>query len=314
MTEDSRGYARTTPHRSLSGKIRAVHPYLLHNGEIRDTRETLLSPGQVGFLNGWGVFSTLRVSHGVLFAFERHYARMQRDAELIRVPFHLSPEELSTALASLVEANAAREAVLRVAVIRNKGGLFEGPALTRDFDLIAFTADLADWGTGAHLTYLADARFGASRFSGAKITSWAQNLTCYEIAREQGYDEVILLNEHGQISECTSANIFVIKGQEVLTPPLSNSGCLPGVTRAILLEQIHLDRVQISERELTPSELEDGDTVFLTSTTRDLLPVLTVDGFPLRRERTVFSLLTKAFAAYQRLYVDQASYRHLVTS
>jgi branched-chain amino acid aminotransferase len=64
-----------------------VHRFLLHNGALRDNKEALLSPGQVGFLNGWGVFSTLRVSEGVLFAFDRHYARMKRDAARLHVPF-----------------------------------------------------------------------------------------------------------------------------------------------------------------------------------------------------------------------------------
>ena len=64
-----------------------MHRHLLHNGEIRETVELCLSPGQIGLLNGWGVFSTLRVVDGVLFAFERHFDRMRRDAELLRVPF-----------------------------------------------------------------------------------------------------------------------------------------------------------------------------------------------------------------------------------
>jgi branched-chain amino acid aminotransferase len=65
---------------------------------VRDTTEALLSPGQVGFMNGWGIFSTLRVTDGVLFAFERHYARMQRDARRMHVPFTISPEELRRSL------------------------------------------------------------------------------------------------------------------------------------------------------------------------------------------------------------------------
>ena len=64
-----------------------MHRFLLHNGDIRDTSENLVSPGQVGLLNGWGVFSTLRVKDGVLFAWERHYARMRKDAELMHIPF-----------------------------------------------------------------------------------------------------------------------------------------------------------------------------------------------------------------------------------
>src|SRR5205807_3023868 len=93
-----------------SAKIRVMHRYLLHNDDIRDTTQALLSPGQVGFLNGWGVFSTLRVSGGVLFAFERHYARMRYDAVRLRVPFELSQEALEKSLLRLVDANHALNA------------------------------------------------------------------------------------------------------------------------------------------------------------------------------------------------------------
>ncbi len=292
-----------------------MHRFVLHNSEIRDARDRLLSPGQVGFLNGWGVFSTLRISTGVPFAFERHFARMQHDADLLRVPFDFTPEVLLTSLQSLIGANDAFDAVLRVAVVRNRGGLFEAPGLKRGCDLIAFTAGLTSWGEGVHLTYVPNARFSASPFSGTKITSWAQNLAWYEKARQEGFDEAILLNEYGQVSECTSANIFSIQGRRVFTPPLSSSGCLPGVTRAILLDEIHLEGIDLSERELTPSGLEASDLVFVTSTTRDLIPVLTLDGFALKQERAVFNLLCKAFVASRNAYIENFAFRrHLVNS
>ena len=84
-----------------------MHRYLLHNDEIHDSGAGLLRPGQVGVLNGWGVFSTLRVKDGVLFAWERHWARMQKDAALMHVPMPATPEDLRRPLLRLVEANGA---------------------------------------------------------------------------------------------------------------------------------------------------------------------------------------------------------------
>ena len=146
---------------------------------------------------------------------------------------------------------------------------------------MAFTSDLRKWGAGARLTYCPNARFGASPFAGMKTTSWAYNLALYETVREAGFDEAVLLNENGQVSECTSANIFAIQGDRVYTPPLGTSGCLPGITRAILLEDIQAGGITVAERELTPSDLEASDCVFITSSTRDLLPVRSIDGFEL---------------------------------
>ncbi|MFL6353534.1 MAG: aminotransferase class IV [Bryobacteraceae bacterium] len=280
-----------------------MHQHVLHNSDIRDASETFISPGQVGFMNGWGVFSTLRVCQGVLFAYERHYERIARDARRMHVPFRIPASELEDALLRLVAANNALDATLRVAVVRNKGGLFEGPQLERGSDVIAFTTDLTDWGEGVKLSYVPNGRHAASPFAGIKVTSWAQNLTWYEDAHEQGFDEVILLNEVGQVSECTSANIFVIQDENVWTPPVESSGCLAGVTRAILLEQVQVRGLTVGERELTPSDVEESEQVFITSTTRDLLPVLEVDHQPLSQKRNTLACLQKAFSDYLDAYV-----------
>lgn len=282
-----------------------MHRYLLHNGAIRDTSEALISPGQTGFMNGWGIFSTIRLASGVLFAFERHYNRMRQDAERLRVPFDVSITDLECALLQLAEANGVADATLRVAIVRNRGGNFEGPRIARDTDLIAFTADLRDWGAGVKLSYMPNARFAASPFAGVKTTSWAQNLTWYEEAHERGFDEYILLNERGEVSECTSANIFVVDEEHVWTPPLGSSGCLPGVTRALLLEEIQVAGLMIAERELMPSDLESSEQAFITSTTRDLLPVLEIDGERLSQNENALSRLQQAFLSCRAGYIAE---------
>ncbi len=119
-----------------------MHRFLLYNGEIRDTAERFLSPGQTGLVNGWGVFSTLRVYDGVPFCWERHWPRMQHDARRLRIPMPPDGDAVAADLHRLIEANRAWNAVLRVMVVRNRGGMFEGPAVTNDFDVIAFSTDV----------------------------------------------------------------------------------------------------------------------------------------------------------------------------
>ncbi|MBL8178166.1 MAG: aminotransferase class IV family protein [Bryobacterales bacterium] len=281
-----------------------MHRFLLHNGEIRDTSENLVSPGQVGLLNGWGVFSTLRVKEGVLFAWERHYARMKKDAELMHIPFPADAEAMRLELLRLVEANGSPDATLRVAVIRNRGGMFEGPAISRDYDMVAFTKGLTDWKGGVRLMTKAQARHGDSPFSGAKILSWSMNLTMLEEAQSKGFDEMLLLDHRGMVSECTSANIFIVEGSRVLTPPLT-AGCLPGVTRALLLEEVRADGVRVEEEEIAPERLLAADDVFLTSSTRDLLGVGCVDGRTLTPQPQTREKLLGAFQSYLDDYVAQ---------
>ena len=279
-----------------------MHRFLLHNDRIRDTSEVLLMPGQTGLLNGWGVFSTIRVFDGVLFAYERHWARMNRDAQLLSVPMPEEPEELETSLLALVEANHALNATLRVAIVRNRGGLFEGPAVTRDYDIVAFTTEVKRWGKGVKLGVVPQARHAGSPFAGTKMLSWSFNLCWYEAAQKSGLDEVVLLNERDEVSECTSANIFAAYGNEVWTPPLS-SGCLPGITRGLLLDGIHVPNYRVIERTLRLRDLESADEVFITSTTRELLPVLAVAGVKLNQDDSARLELQSAFSKYADEYV-----------
>jgi branched-chain amino acid aminotransferase len=280
-----------------------VHRFLLHNGHLRGTADKLVSPGQVGYLNGWGIFSTIRVCDGVLFAFPRHYSRMKHDAERMHVPFPYSATQLESQLEELVRANDAQNATLRVALVRNRGGVFEGEQIDRDCDLVAFTANLNKWGEGVRLTYVPNGRFGANPFAGAKITSWVENLVWNESARQTGFDEVVLLNERGEVSECTSANIFAIFGKRILTPPLATSGCLPGVTRALLLEEIWVDGFTVEESVLTPADLERSDASFVTSTTRDLLPIFEIDNKPLSRAPEMIREIQNALVECRAQYV-----------
>jgi branched-chain amino acid aminotransferase len=236
----------------------------------------------------------MRVSGGVIFAYDRHFARMTRDARLMRVPFPGDPEYLRSRLLRLIEANQAQNATLRVAVIRNKGGVFQAPNLDREFDVVAFTSDLMNWGDGVKLMTVPHGRHAAARERGTKVLSWSSNLYWYEESHAQGYDEVIFLNEHGEVSECTSANLFGVFGNQVWTPPL-DSGCLPGVTRAILHEEIHVPGISVGEKTLQPADLFEADEVFITSTTRNLHPVLSIDGKAVKRSGNVRKSLDAAF-------------------
>ena len=279
-----------------------MHRFILHNDDIRNASDKVLAPGQVGLLAGWGVFTTMRVTQGVLFAFERHWARMHKDAARLGVALPPDPELVRAKLLELVEANGAFDATLRVAVVRNTGGIWEGPGVGRASDLLALTANTKEWGTGVRLCYTPRARYAAGEFAGAKILSWGMNLTWLERAQRRGFDETILLNEHGEVAECTSANIFAAVDEHVWTPPLS-SGCLPGVTRELLLSRIEVPGYTIAERALTPMDLERSGEVFITSTTRNLLPVVELEGSAIPHSGPACAALRKAFGAYVDEYV-----------
>jgi branched-chain amino acid aminotransferase len=200
-------------------------------------------------------------------------------------------------LIRLVDSNETSDCTLRLVVVRNGGGLWEGPASGRESDVIALTAGLKKWGSSVRLGVQSNGRHAASDFARAKMLSWAPNLRWFERAQEQGLDEVILLNEFGNVAECTSANVFAVMGDRVFTPPLAD-GCLPGITREVLLDEIHLPGIEITERSLKVEELQGADEVFITSTTRGLLRVREIAGRSLDGPDKVRERLSNAFQSY----------------
>lgn len=278
-----------------------MHRLFLHNDEMRDAAFPSLAAGQVGLLSGWGVFTTIRIYDGQMFCWDRHWSRMKRDAQRMSVPFPQHPDRLEEQLYKLIESNEALNATLRVVVVRNRGGLWEGPGQSRDFDVIAFTSPVNAWPEWVKLDLVPNGRFAASEFAGTKYISWSENLARYERAHLKGLDDALLLNERGEVAECTSANILVAHGHRVSTPPLS-SGCLGGVTRAVLLEEIQVSGLEISERVLLPADLASADEVFITSSTRELLPVSHIAGINIRAQRDVCDWLQSAFSSWIKQY------------
>jgi branched-chain amino acid aminotransferase len=281
----------------------AIHRFVLHNSRIREAGDAMLSPGQLGLLAGWGLFSTLRVSNGVLFAWERHWARLSRDSALMNVALPDDSEQVHQDLIKLIEANEAPNSTLRLVIFRNSGVTWEGPPTGRASDVIAMTTDNNKWADGVKLMYQPGGRFAGSDFATAKISSWGQNLRMYERAHEQGFDECVLLNERGEVTECTSANIFAVHGSEVWTAPVS-AGCLPGITRELLLEEVRVPGVRVLEKTLLPEDLESADDVFITSSTRDLVGVSQIGDKTLSTCDNVRTKLLVEFRRYLHDYVE----------
>ena len=274
-----------------------IHSLVLFNDRFVASDEAVLRPGQVGLFTGWGVFTTLRIYRGVPFAFERHWERLRRDAELLNVAMPADRDDLRERLLELVRRNHCPESKMRLNVMRSQGGLFEGPGSGRATDVVAFTADLTEAPETVALGLNEHGRHAASPFAGTKTLSWVQNLTLFENAQRNGFADAILLNERGEVSECTSANIFAVKDGVTYTPPL-DSGALPGITRRVMLEEL---REPVEERVLYVEDLHAADEVFITSSTRELVPVRRIAG---QRLGVGAWPVMSRLRAFLRAYVD----------
>lgn len=239
-------------------------------------QEVRLSPGQAGLLNGWGVFTTIRIYDGRPFAFDRHWKRLTTDANRLKIPVEWQPDTVRDRLGKLIDANQLKDGCARIYFVYNRVGFWVSEETMPTVDLILYTSDLPQRKGPVRLAMQSYGRYAASPLAGVKVTSWLENVWMLDQALRRGFDEVILLNEHNQVTECTAANIFCVRNGEVLTPPIS-AGCLPGVSRAILLEIGGQAGVPVKEAALTPEDLLGADEIFITSTTREIQPVSAIE-------------------------------------
>jgi branched-chain amino acid aminotransferase len=245
---------------------------IYHNDRIVPLSEARLSPGQMGLLMGWGVFTTLRIYQGVPFAFDRHWHRMAHDAERLGITLDYRQEDVHEAIVRLAAANRRPECAARLSFIKNQGGMWADAPGFPETDLLIFTRELTAWPAAHKLLLIPDGIFSHGKLAGAKMLSWVQNAGTLERVHREGYDDALLLNEKGNLAECTSANVFVVRGRNILTPPL-HSGCLPGITRDTLHEVIPAAGYNFVEQDLTPEDLDSADEVFISSTTREVAGV-----------------------------------------
>ncbi len=281
-----------------------IHRFISHNGRLLPIQGARLSPGQSGLLNGWGLFTTVRIVEGIPFAFGRHWKRLERDAERTHCPFPFEEEAVRGQLSEVLRANEVREGCARIYAVANQTGLWRSDENLPAADLLICSADLPAHPEPVRLSVREHGRHAASPLAGAKVTSWLNNVWCLAEAQRAGFDEVVLLNERGEVAECTSANIFCVRGGRVATPPL-DSGCLEGVTRNILLEIGAGAGAPMEERTLFPEDLYAADEVFISSTNRGVLAVAEIGG---RKTAAVPGRVTqqleRAFAVYVREYID----------
>ena len=254
-----------------------IHGNIFHNDRLMPVEKARLSPGQAGLICGWGIFTTMRIFRGEAFAYERHWRRLEKDAALIRLPMPYAAARVRVNLDEVIRANKVSEGCARIYLIYNSFGFWQSDEQRPQVDLFICSAPLPEYREPIRLSVREHGRHAASPLAGVKSISWLPNVWAVGEAQKQGFDEVVLLNERGEIAECTAANIFAVKDGKVYTPPLS-SGCLEGVTRGVLFEIAPEAGIPIVEQTLHPENLYSADEVFISSTNRNLLGVSEVAG------------------------------------
>jgi branched-chain amino acid aminotransferase len=281
-----------------------IHPNVFHNDALLPIEKVRLSPGQAGLICGWGIFTTLRISRGEAFAYERHWRRLEKDATLTRLPMPYTAAKVRVHLHEVIRANKVTEGCVRIYLVYNTVGFWQSDEKHAQVDLIIYSASLPEHRDTVRLALREHGRHAASPMAGVKSISWLNNVWAVSEAVKEGFDEVVMLNERGEVAECTSANIFAVKNEKILTPPL-NSGCLEGVTRGILMEIAPEAGVSVVEQALRPEDLYSADEVFITSTNRNLISAGEIAGNKIPTPGPVCERLNDLFDAYFNEYVSR---------
>ncbi len=238
-----------------------------------------MSPADRGLTHGLGVFETLLALDGQAVALDLHLARMRDGAERLGLDEgKIGHEEIRAATTGLLERAGLATGRGRVRLAMSAGA--------GDLRCLKPGSDGLLWITVAvcppppETVTLVTADFPRnerSPLSGIKCASYAENLVALDQARRAGADEVLFFNTRGELCEAATANVFLVREGQVLTPPLS-SGCLPGTMRARVMA-----RIAVEEIVLTAADLAAADEVFVTSATRGVVPVVKIDGRGYRR-------------------------------
>ncbi len=249
------------------------------NGQLLPTDVASVSPFDHGLMVGDGVFETLRVYDGIPFAWTRHYDRLLRSTAGLGLTAP-ADDALRGAADAVLAGNKLTDGRLRITVTGGPAPLGSERGEV-DPTVIVAAAPMRPWPPAVAVVHVPWTRNERSAVAGLKTISYAENVRALAFALEHSAGEAVFCNSRGELCEATGSNIFVVQGGALRTPP-EDAGCLPGVTRALLLEECAkaID-VSADETPLAPGALAGADEAFLTSSTREVQPISHVDGVAL---------------------------------
>ncbi|PHQ29228.1 aminotransferase class IV [Leeuwenhoekiella nanhaiensis] len=248
------------------------------NGTL--TENPQFSPNNRGIFYGDAVFETLRYTGDKIAFWEDHYFRLMASMRILRmqIPMEFTPEYFQDELLKLVEACdlTGKPARIRLTVIRNEGGTYLPTDKGVFYYAMASKLDQAFYtlSDGPYEVELyKDHYLNADLLSTLKTANKLINVTGSIYAEENGFQNCLLLNTNKSVAEALNGNLFLVKGNSIKTPPLTD-GCLRGIVRKQLMEIIgKLENYTLEESSISPFELQKADELFITNTITGIQPI-----------------------------------------
>ena len=254
------------------------------NGRITADREAVVPVFDHGFLYGEGIYETLRTYDGRLFLFERHLRRLRNSARLIDLIVPFTDNELAALIRDTIAVTKldGAEAYVRVLITRGVGELTYDLKATPKPSWVIIVKPLvppADevYDSGVKVVLVDIVRNHPQSVNPMiKSNNLMNSALAAQEALKRGGFEAVMRNYRGELTECTQSNLFIVQDGVALTPPLE-SGLLPGITREFVFEIGREAGIEVREQMLRDADLLGAAEAFLTSTTREIVPIVAVD-------------------------------------
>lgn len=256
------------------------------SGKLYPKEEAKISVYDHGLLYGDGVFEGMRAYSGKVFRLKEHLDRLWASARALMLTIPGTPEEMAKAVNDTLKVNKLSDAYIRLVVTRGGGSLGLDPNRCSNPQVIIITDHIALYPEeyyehGLEIITASTIRNHPAALSPRiKSLNYLNNILAKLEGLQAGCVEALMLNTKGEIAECTGDNIFLIKGGELLTPPI-DAGILEGITRQAVIDIAKGIKLTVKEIPLTRHDVYIADECFLTGSAAEVIPVVKVDLRPI---------------------------------
>ena len=255
------------------------------NGELLPRDEARVSVFDHGFLYGNGLFETMRAYKKKVFRLEHHLQRLFLSLENLQFPIPFTFESLKEAIYQTIEANRLEDAYIRLNVTRGEGATVPDPTTCKNPNLIIIVRDYLPYspslyqkGYSGKVVQVRPSPHTPT--ATMKTFNFLNHIIAKMEAKASGFNEGIMINTDGLVTEGTVSNIFIVMENRIVTP-VRDAGLLPGVTRQVILELAEEKQIKSEEGTITPQQLAAADEAFLTNSLVEIMPFVELDGKPI---------------------------------
>jgi branched-chain amino acid aminotransferase len=283
------------------------------DGQIGPLEMAQISIFDRGFLYGDSVYEVIRTYDGVPFELERHLIRLEESAGRIAMKLPVSCQQLSEEVLAAHRASQNKDSYVRVVVTRGSGPIGLDIALASDQRRFVVAKPLEEvrpkasvYEEGVKIALVSVRRNLQTAIDPqAKTGNYLNSVMALVEARKKGAFEAIMLGHRGNVTEGSSSNIFAVVGGILLTPPV-DAGILKGITRTVVLEIARSQNMKVLELPITSDVLLGADEAFITSSIREIVPVVQVDDQILGTGKPgpVVAQIRALFKSYVQTYVE----------